>query len=466
MFRMKDVGPFHYYLGMTQRKYALELLECANVLDSKPTAEPMDPILKLSSRDGYLLRDPSTYLQNISICDPYTLPTCGGDEDTTNVAMPNTPATPVSGVDPSNNALRDEEGAYVPAFIEAKIDEERFLRQKAKIQWLEVGDSNSSYFHTSIKSRNQRSRIDVVTTSDNGEATGVSDDSNTNMVRHVTNDEIKRAMFDISDDKAPGPDGYTSTFFKKGRFLFAMFIYKCISKILTNRIIEGIKEAELMHNYHRNRGPPICAFKVDIGKAYDTVDWRFLGFILKGFDDLFIFARDIQPKAEMSWGWRKILQLREHVKGFFSFQLGNGLKASACAWEAIRPRGNEVLWHHTVCFSHCIPRHAFHIWLVMRRSLKTPDTLRHWDVDASTDLSLLRCSLCDAQQDSHEHQFFECALSSQVWCYIRGLAGMEHDSPILEDIMLWLQPMASKRTDIAKITEKRSKSDKHEHGNG
>ncbi|GKB15106.1 hypothetical protein Tco_0849029, partial [Tanacetum coccineum] len=225
---------------MTQRKYALELLECA--------------ILKLCSRDGYLLRDPSTYLQNISwqttlsghhktkliICsqalsqlclsprsshfdsltrvlryiklcagqgqffpaknnlhlttycdsdwascattrgsvlgyviflrhsiyDPYTLPTCIGDVDTTNVAMPNTPATPVQvnspsltqvqrlqriaaclvqyelqkaiDQDPSDNALRDEEGAYVRAFIEAKIDEELFLRQKAKIQWLEV----------------------------------------------------------------------------------------------------------------------------------------------------------------------------------------------------------------------------------------------------------------------------------------------------------------------------------------
>nr|GEV26641.1 ribonuclease H-like domain-containing protein [Tanacetum cinerariifolium] len=34
---------------------------------------------------------------------------------------------------------------------------------------------------------------------------------------------------------------------------------------------------ELMHNYHRNRGPLRCAFKVDIQKAYDTVDWVFLG---------------------------------------------------------------------------------------------------------------------------------------------------------------------------------------------
>nr|GEY53873.1 hypothetical protein [Tanacetum cinerariifolium] len=80
-------------------------------------------------------------------------------------------------------------------------------------------------------------------------------------------------------------------------------IYKCISNILTNRIIRGIKEVvsenqsafvlgkrisdnilitqELIYRYHRNRGLPRCAFKVDIQKAYDTVDWNFLGKILK-----------------------------------------------------------------------------------------------------------------------------------------------------------------------------------------
>ncbi|GJU50139.1 putative RNA-directed DNA polymerase, eukaryota, reverse transcriptase zinc-binding domain protein [Tanacetum coccineum] len=521
-------------------------------------------------------------------------------------------------------------------------------------------------------------------------------------------------------------------------------IYKCISKILTNRIIEGIKEVvsenqsafvpgrrisdnilitqELMHNYHLDRGPPRCAFKVDIQKAYDTVDWCFLDRILTGFgfhpdmikwimacvtsttfsisingdihgyfkgkrglhqgdplspylftlvmeiltlilqrrvrlsdsfryhkhcedlniinvcfaDDLFLFARgilnvmplsegklpvkylgvplissrllnkdckilvekarnrigdwknkslffagrlqlcksvissmqvywasvlvlpkgiiydiqqlircflwcngdfkrgkakvawediflpkhegglgirslevfnlalmtthiwnilsnkaslwvrwihmyklrgrtlwDIQPKSDMSWGWHKILQLRDIVKPFLWVRIGNGMSTSLwydmwfsqspisrflsprditregftiqskvvdlvtngtwnwplswlakapnlalivapilvnshdfiqwrdingnmadfsvkLAWEALRPRGAEVLWYKIVWFAHCIPRHAFHLWLVMRRSLKTQDKLCPWDVGPSTDLNTLR----------------------------------------------------------------------------
>ncbi|GKF22950.1 protein LAZ1 [Tanacetum coccineum] len=130
-------------------------------------------------------------------------------------------------------------------------------------------------------------------------------------------------MFDIGDDRAPGRDGFTTAFFKKAWDIVGLevptplkindyraisccnVIYKCISKILTNRIIEGIKEVvginqsafipgrnisdnilltqELMHNYHWKKGAPRCAFKVDIQKAYDTVDWWFLGIILKGF---------------------------------------------------------------------------------------------------------------------------------------------------------------------------------------
>ncbi|GJT82601.1 homeodomain-like protein [Tanacetum coccineum] len=113
------------------------------------------------------------------------------------------------------------------------------------------------------------------------------------------------------------------------------------------------------------------------------------------------------------------------------------------AWEAFRPHGNEVNWFRIVWFPHSIRRYSFHLWLVMRNSLKTQDKLRQWDVGINTNLNLLRCSLCNTQSDSHAHLFFECPYSSKVWKLVSHLADMELVPPILYDIVDHLQPMAN-----------------------
>nr|GEU87520.1 hypothetical protein [Tanacetum cinerariifolium] len=162
--------------------------------------------------------------------------------------------------------LREEEAVYVKAFTEAKIDEECFLKQKAKVEWLEVGDSNSAYFHKMMKSRNQRSRIEVIRDANNVEVTGslvedafvshyhqflgatmdcdefvteglfekkVSDTSNLNMIRHITNEEIKVAMFGTGDDRASGPDSYTLAIFKKSWDIIGRDIFSAVRDFST-----------------------------------------------------------------------------------------------------------------------------------------------------------------------------------------------------------------------------------------
>ena len=72
LFRLKILGSLQYFLGLevakssksivlTQRKYALSLLEDTGFLGCKPSSLPMDPNLKLNMLSGDLLPDPSMY---------------------------------------------------------------------------------------------------------------------------------------------------------------------------------------------------------------------------------------------------------------------------------------------------------------------------------------------------------------------------------------------------------------------
>nr|GFA92616.1 hypothetical protein [Tanacetum cinerariifolium] len=131
------------------------------------------------------------------------------------------------------------------------------------------------------------------------------------------------ALFEIDGNKAPGPDGYSAQFFKDAWNVVGSeiatpskvsdfcpiacynVIYKVISKIISNRlkgvlgslVVENqcafipsrqisdniLISQELMRGYHINRGFAKCAFKVDIQKAYDSVEWEFLACCLKAF---------------------------------------------------------------------------------------------------------------------------------------------------------------------------------------
>ncbi|GJY75261.1 RNA-directed DNA polymerase, eukaryota, reverse transcriptase zinc-binding domain protein [Tanacetum coccineum] len=121
--------------------------------------------------------------------------------------------------DPFNIVLREREASCIVEFNQAILTEERFLKQKAKIQWLKEGDSNSSYFHKVVKSRVSRNVIIVVV-----------------LARLVgeTRYEIKYALFSIGDDKSPGPDGFSAAFFKEAWIVIGQDIYNAVREFFRN----------------------------------------------------------------------------------------------------------------------------------------------------------------------------------------------------------------------------------------
>nr|GEX79930.1 RNA-directed DNA polymerase, eukaryota [Tanacetum cinerariifolium] len=130
----------------------------------------------------------------------------------------------------------------------------------------------------------------------------------------VSNDEIKKAVWDCGTEKAPGPDGFTFGFFRHFWYLIHNevydavsligSIYKIIAKILTNRLVGVLDDIvnEVQSAFIADRqildGPFILneviqwckvkkkqalIFKVDFEKAYDSVRWDFLDEVIRKF---------------------------------------------------------------------------------------------------------------------------------------------------------------------------------------
>ena len=178
------------------------------------------------------------------------------------------------------------------------------------------------------------------------------------LIRGVTDEDIKAVLFKMKPDKAPGPDGFTAgffqsmwsivgtdvcsavkSFFASGRLLKVFnctaltlipkcsspsklsdyrpisccnIVYRIISGVLAQRLkgllpdiispeqttfVPGRRIAdnillaqELLRKYHLPTTKSRSTIKVDIQKAFDTVNWQFLVDILSlmGFPIMFI----------------------------------------------------------------------------------------------------------------------------------------------------------------------------------
>lgn len=144
----------------------------------------------------------------------------------------------------SEGAVQEEAEAYGKWLHVASLEEE-FLKQKAKLHWLDIGDKNNKTFHRAIKTRQAQNMISEIRCSSgvvvkkHEEIKKEAEEFFSNFLNHipesykgvteeelqdllqfrcsiedcscleaeVSAEEIRRVLFTMPNNKSPGPDG-------------------------------------------------------------------------------------------------------------------------------------------------------------------------------------------------------------------------------------------------------------------
>nr|GEZ71758.1 hypothetical protein [Tanacetum cinerariifolium] len=112
--------------------------------------------------------------------------------------------------DRNNSTLREIEIVFNSVYREAALDEERDDIGN-EFHDEEVTERFVDHFQSFLRTSKQTFPIDMP---EDLFKNKVNPKSALHMIKEVFKDEVKVALFDIEDDKAPRPDGFTSKFFK------------------------------------------------------------------------------------------------------------------------------------------------------------------------------------------------------------------------------------------------------------
>jgi len=156
---------------------------------------------------------------------------------------------------------------------------------------------------------------------------------------------------------------------------------------------------------------------------------------------------DFHPKS-CSWVLKKVLKSRKIIDevGGWSTVQHRGIFSIQKLYNQIRPQGKKVQWRRAICNNKAIPKSVFILWLAIQDRLTTKERLVKWHMNVDP-----ICVLCNKEEETLKHLFFECDYSRQVWKMILDNLGFYPNCYKMEEVLKITYKCGKKKTPKAKL---------------
>lgn len=103
----------------------------------------------------------------------------------------------------------------------------------------------------------------------------------------------------------------------------------------------------------------------------------------------------------------------------------------------------ECSWSKGVWFTQSTPKFSFLVWVAIRNRLQTCDRMQVWNAGINT-----LCVLCQENQETCRHLFFQCRYSAKIWRTLVGGILKEAFTLIWDEIIEMIANPRSTMTEV------------------
>ncbi|KAM6576991.1 hypothetical protein CsatB_028828 [Cannabis sativa] len=244
--------------------------------------------------------------------------------------------------------------------------------------------------------------------------------------------------------------------------LMAIHSYWSQIMILPKKIIKDIEQicrAYLWRGHHTTTGPgliaweSVCQPKAAGGIGLKKIaEWnmaaltKYVWAIANKEDNLWIkwvhcvYLKgedwwDYQAPQQASWYWKKLVYVKEQIKGKMSEQqFTSSIYTISNGYNLFCPPQRKVNWSHGVWNRQNIPRQSFILWTAVQDRLRTRSRLKHMKV-ISDDC----CLFCSSHSETKNNLFFSCIFATQCLLQIKSWLHWRIESVDLDVILRWIE---------------------------